>query len=114
MAYDEDLAERMREVLSGQPGLTERKMFGGLAFMVNGHMACGIVGDELMVRVGAQGYQEALTLPHASEMTFTGKSMRSMVYVSREGFASEDDLSAWLARGTAFATALPPKGTGAK
>jgi len=112
MAYDEDLAERMREVLSGQPGVDERKMFGGLAFMVNGHMACGIVGDELMVRVGPERQQDVLSLPHAREMTFTGKSMKSMVYVSRDGFASDEDLAAWMARGVDFARSLPVKGAG--
>lgn len=109
MAFDEELADRMREVLSARPEVDERKMFGGLAFMVNGNMACGIVGDELMVRVGSDNYEDALAQPYAREMTFTGKAMKGMVYVAPEGFASRGDLTAWIRRGTDFAGGLPPK-----
>jgi hypothetical protein len=109
MAYDEQLAERIREVLGDDRAIDERKMFGGLAFLIDGNMAVGIVGDELMVRVGADDWAEALTLPHAREMDFTGKSMRGFVYVGAEGFEDDADLSGWVGRGTGFAGSLPPK-----
>ncbi len=107
MAYDEDLAERVRAVI-GVP-FDERKMFGGLAFMIGGNMACGIVGDELMVRVGPDAYEDALARPHAREMTFTRRSMNGMVYVATAGLKDKRSLSAWVKRGVAYASALPQK-----
>ena len=109
MAYDEGLAERLRDALSEQRNLTEKKMFGGLAFMLNGHMFCGIVGDELMVRVGPEKYQNALSLPYARQMDFTGKPMKGYVYVAPDGFESDEDLTAWANRGAEFVRTLPPK-----
>lgn len=109
MAYDESLAERVRTALEDERELTERKMFGGLCFMVAGNMCCGIVGDEIMVRVGPDAWETALALPHAREMDFTGKSMRGMVYVGVGGIESDRDLDAWVARGVAFASSLPRK-----
>lgn len=84
-------------------------MFGGLCFMCHGHMAFGIVGDELMVRVGPDAHDESLRLPHAREMDFTGKTMRGMVYVATDGFGEDDELREWLDRGLVFAGSLPPK-----
>lgn len=109
MAYDEGLAERVREQLAGEPGLTEKKMFGGLCVLVRGNMACGVIGAELMVRVGKGGYEAALALPHAREMDFTGKPLKTMVYVSADGITRDEDLSAWVERGAAHARSLPPK-----
>ena len=109
MAYDEQLAERIRVVLDGDVAVGERKMFGGLAFMVDGNMAVGVVGDELMVRVGPDAWSEALARPHAREMDFTGKSMKGFVYVSADGIAEDEGLVAWVGRGTEFAGSLPPK-----
>jgi len=109
MAFDERLAERLRVVLRGVPGHGERKMFGGLAFMVDGHMSCGIVGDDLMVRVGAERHAEALAQPHARPMDFTGRPMKGMVYVSPEGFADDAALGAWVERALAFVRTLPPR-----
>ena len=109
MAFDEGLAERIRDLAGGEPGLSERKMFGGLCFMLHGNMSFGIVGSELMVRVGPDAYEEALALPDAREMDFTGRSMRGMVYVGEGGLAEDQDLSAWLERGLAFAGSLPPR-----
>lgn len=109
MAFDEGLAERVRGLVAHEPDISERKMFGGLCFMTNGTMCFGIVGSELMVRVGVEGYAEALTLPHAREMDFTGKSMRGMVYVAEDGIAEDDDLAVWVRRGLDFAGSLPPK-----
>jgi len=84
-------------------------MFGGLCFLLGGNMSFGIVGSELMVRVGPDAYQETLALPHAREMDFTGRSMRGMVFVSEEGISEDEDLAAWLTRGMYFADSLPPK-----
>ena len=81
-------------------------MFGGLCFLLNGNMSYGIVGSELMVRVGQAAYSEALALPHAREMDFTGRSMRGMVFVSEEGISEDDDLRDWLQRGIDFAGSL--------
>jgi TfoX/Sxy family transcriptional regulator of competence genes len=109
MAYDEGLAQRMREALTDEHAVSERKMFGGLAFLLRGNMCCGVVGEELMVRVGADGYAEALAQPHAREMDFTGRAMKGFVYVACEGFESDEELDAWVSRGADFARALPPK-----
>jgi TfoX/Sxy family transcriptional regulator of competence genes len=109
MAYDEDVAFRIREALAAQGGVTEKKMFGGLAFMVNGHMCCGLAKGELMVRVGPEQYEEALAQPYAREMDFTGRPMRGFVYVDPAGYDSDEDLQAWIDRGLAFVTSLPPK-----
>jgi TfoX/Sxy family transcriptional regulator of competence genes len=109
MAYDEGLAERLREVLNEQPGVTEKKMFGGLAFLCQGHMFCGIVGEELMVRVGAERYEQALLEPHTRAMDFTGRPMKGYVYVEPEGFETDEALEGWTNRGLEFVLSLPPK-----
>ena len=108
MAYDEGLAERLRELLPAH-GVSERKMFGGIAFMTCGYMFVGIVGDVLMARVGPDGYEDALARPHARVMDFTGKPMRGYVFVDPPGFESDTDLSAWVDRGYRFVQTLPPK-----
>ena len=84
-------------------------MFGGLCFMVNSNMSFGVFGCELMVRVGPDAYKEAVSLPDAREMDFTGRSMRGTVYVSEAGIGEDEDLGAWLDRGLGFASGLPPK-----
>jgi TfoX/Sxy family transcriptional regulator of competence genes len=109
MAFDEGLAERVRDLVTDKPSISERKMFGGLCFMSSGNMCFGIVGSELMVRVGPDAYPAALALPHAREMDFTGRSMRGMVYVDESGISEDDDLSVWLGRGFAYASSLPSK-----
>lgn len=109
LAYSEELAQRARIQLSDRSPFSERRMFGGLAFMVSGHMCCGIVGDEFMVRVGPEAYDEALLEPHAREMDFTGKALKGMVFVAMEGVEGDDDLGAWIARGVEFIQTLPPK-----
>ena len=108
MAYDEDLADRVRGVLAPEPGLTERKMFGGLAFMLDGHMCCGIVGGDLMLRLGVDGADAALARPHVRPMDFTGKPMSGMVYVAPEGVRGKA-LRGWVGRARAFVRTLPPK-----
>jgi hypothetical protein len=109
VAYDEGLAERIRSATAATDGLQERKMFGGLVFMLHGNMAFGVVGDELMVRVGADAWVDAVARPHAREMDLTGRPMTGMVCVAVDGFAEDDDLRGWLDRGMAFAGSLPPK-----
>lgn len=109
MAYDEGLAQRIREVLDGRPHVIEKKMFGGLAFMVNGHMCVGVTGEELMARVGADRYAEAVTRPQAREMDFTGKALKGFVYVSAEGTESDTDLETWVELALSFIESLPPK-----
>ncbi len=109
MAYDENLAERIRPLLRDQDEVYERKMFGGLAFMVNGHMCCGVNQDTLMLRVGPEAHEEVLALEHARPMDFTGRPMKGMVYVEPEGFASDPELASWIDHALAFVTSLPPK-----
>ncbi len=109
MAYNEKLAERIRQRLSGRAEVTERKMFGGLAFMVRGHMCCGVGGDELMVRVGPDLYEAALKEKHAREMDFTGKPLRGMIYVAAPGLSSDKQLGGWVERGLQFVLTLPEK-----
>jgi hypothetical protein len=109
MAYDEKLAARVRAVLESRSDVEEKRMFGGLAFMVGGHMACGVVGDQLMVRVGPEAYEEALRRPHAGEMRFTGRTMRGFVMVAPAGVASQPAVGTWVRRGTGFTSGLPPK-----
>lgn len=109
MAYDEGLAERLRDVLKERDGIAEKKMFGGLAFMSHGHMFVGIAGDDLMVRVGPQRYAEALLAPHAREMDFTGKPMKGYVFVAPAGFETDAALERWVGLGAAFVETLPPK-----
>jgi TfoX/Sxy family transcriptional regulator of competence genes len=109
MAYDENLASRIRQSLAPRADLMERKMFGGLAFMLRGNMCCGVVGDRLMLRLGEEGVAAALQEPHTSPMDFTGKVMKSMVYVDPEGTAAPEDLNRWVNRGADYAVGLPPK-----
>ena len=92
MAFDEGLAERIRELIGTDSSMSERKMFGGLCFMSNGNMCFGVLGSEIMVRVGPDTYAVALQLPHAREMDFTGRSMRGMVYVDPDGISEDDEL----------------------
>ena len=112
MAYDGALADRVRDILVADPGLTERKMFGGIAFMLDGHMCCGVVGDRLMLRLG-DGADAALARPHVYPMDFTGRPMSSMVYVSPEGLRGRA-LRGWIDKSVAFVRALPPKSASAR
>lgn len=109
MAYDESLANRIRAAFSGRSDVVEKKMFGGLCFMVSNHMCCGIVGDTLMVRVGPDNYEKCLARKHAREMDFTGKSLKGMVYVAPQGLRSASQLASWIKICTDFVLSLPPK-----
>jgi TfoX/Sxy family transcriptional regulator of competence genes len=110
MAYDEDLAHRVRTRLAEQDGITEKAMFGGLAFLLDGNMAVGITSTgELMVRVGADGEGEALADPHARPFDMTGRPMKGWILVERAGIETETELNAWVRQGVEFAHGLPAK-----
>jgi hypothetical protein len=108
VAYDEDLARRVREVLPAGEAVAERQMFGGLAFMLGGNMFCGVVGDSLMVRLGPEGADRALARPHVRPMDFTGRPMKSMVFVEPGGLQGAG-LQRWVGAAAEHARGLPPK-----
>lgn len=109
MSYDEGVSQRLRESYADHPEVAERKMFGGIVFMIYGHMSCGVVEDTLMVRVGPQQYEQALSRPHSRQMDFTGKPLTGFVYVDPPGFEDDNDLRDWVQMSLDFVTALPPK-----
>jgi len=102
MPYDQDLAARIRRVLRRRANISERQMFGGLAFMYKGKMCCGIVGRDLMVRVPEKDMAPALKHPHVRPMDFTGRPLREFVYVARQSVATDDSLRHWVLKGVAF------------
>ncbi len=106
MAYDEGLAERVRDLLELHGDLKEQKMFGGIAWMLRGNMACGVMGDELIVRLSKEDRAEALAEPGVREFDFTGKPLSGFVVVRPE---SDEDLGSWVETGAAYAASLPPK-----
>ena len=108
MAYDEKLAARVRRLLGDRPDVTERRMFGGLTFMVRGHMCCGVQGEELILRLGPERADEALASPHARPMDFTGRPLAGFVTVGRDGLSGRA-LERWIERAVAWAESLPPK-----
>jgi TfoX/Sxy family transcriptional regulator of competence genes len=109
MSYDEKLADRIRAVLSERDDVVEKKMFGGLCFMVNGAMCCGLTKSDFMVRVGPDAYDEALAQPHARPMDFTGRPLTGMVYVDPAGLRTRAALARWIGRGVAVAEAAKNK-----
>ena len=109
MAYDEGLAQRVREGLSDQPDLVEKKMFGGVGFMAYGNMACGVLNDSLIVRVGPAHYQEALSQPYTKEFDITGRAMTGWVMVGPQGHETDSSLDFWLTLAMTLALSLPPK-----
>ena len=109
MSYDERLAERVRIALSGRKGVTERRMFGGIAFMLRGNMCCGVVRDLLMLRLGPERAARSLARPHVREMDFTGRPMKGMVYVLPESLRTERQLQGWVEDAAQFAQNLPEK-----
>jgi TfoX/Sxy family transcriptional regulator of competence genes len=109
MAYDESLAEKVADYLESQPDVTERKMFGGIGFMIQGNMAVGVSKDSLMVRVGAEGYEQALAQPHVKKVDMSGREMSGWVLVEPPALADEVGLSLWIDRGRAMALTFPPK-----
>ena len=109
MAFDELLGERIRLLLGDDPDVSERRMFGGLVFMVAGNMACGVIRDDLLVRVGKDGYASAVVRPFAGPLSMGGRTMGGFVVVDGEGVAEDGQLEEWVERGIALATSLPPK-----
>ena len=109
MAADEATAQRVREVLASRSDVSERRMFGGLAFMIGGNMLCAVGADHLMVRVGRDHHEKALLEPHAKEMRFTGRSMAGYVTVNPPGYDSEEALGRWIAAALEYVSKLPPK-----
>lgn len=107
MAYNEKLAGRIRAIVGEDPGLSERKMFGGIAFMLNGNMFCGVTRDDLMARVGPDRFEEALACPGARPMDFTGRPMKGMAFVGPEGYATDEQLRAWVEQTLDYARSLP-------
>lgn len=109
MAYDPATADRLRAVFKRRKGVTERKMFGGIAFMLHGNMCCGVQDKYLVLRLGEEEAAAALEEPYTREMDFTGRPLKSMVYVSPKGFHSDDALKDWIHRALKFVKTLPPK-----
>lgn len=109
MAYDQLLAQRVREILARRKGFAAKEMMGGITFLLNGHMCCGVEKDRLMVRVGPERYAEALARPHARPMDFTGRPLKGFVFVDPPGFKTDSGLRQWVLRGVEFVASLPPK-----
>jgi TfoX/Sxy family transcriptional regulator of competence genes len=110
VAYDEELAERVRERLAAEQGLTEQRMFGGIGFMLDGHMAVGVSGaGGLMLRVPHERTDELAAEPHAGHFEMRGRPMRGWLRVAAEGVAEDDDLDDWVAIGVRYVRTLPPK-----
>lgn len=109
MAYDKTLAQRVRVLLEGKPGFDEKKMFGGVCFLLRGNMACGVLNEDLIVRVGAKSYEDSLKLANTRPFDITGKPMKGWVMVSDKGHKTPEDLTFWVGRGAAFALTLPAK-----
>jgi len=110
VSYDPEVAGRVRQVLADQAGVAEKKMVGGgLSFLVNGNMCCGVRGRSLMVRVGADGRAQALGEPHVGPMLLGGRPLSGFISVEPAGFAADDALAGWVRRGLGVAAGLPAK-----
>jgi TfoX/Sxy family transcriptional regulator of competence genes len=109
MAFDEALAERVRATVADIDGVVEKRMFGGLAFTLNGNMAVGVHGEDLIVRLAPEQTEVALAEPGVRVFDMTGRPMKGWVLVGQEALASEDALGGWVTRGLDFAESLPPK-----
>jgi TfoX/Sxy family transcriptional regulator of competence genes len=109
MAYDEVLAGRIRDLSADQPDLVEKKMFGGVGFMVHGNMACGVHKDMLVVRVSHEAYEEMIKYPHTKPFDLTGRAMKGWLLVEPDSLTNQADLKEWVEAGLNFALTLPPK-----
>jgi TfoX/Sxy family transcriptional regulator of competence genes len=109
MSYDHEVAGRVRRLLSGRGDVAEKQMVGGLSFLVNGNMCCGVTGTALMIRVGTAGREQALGEPHVRPMEFAGRPLSGFVCVDPAGFAADDALARWVQRGLDFVSGLPAK-----
>lgn len=109
MAYDQVLAQRIRSALQDVPGVQEKKMFGGVGFILQGNMACGVNGNNMIVRVGPEHHQQALALPHTRVFDMTGRPMSGWIVVEPGGLVEDAALHQWVLQGVAFAKTLPAK-----
>lgn len=109
MAYDETLAEKVRTLLKSKKGFTEKKMFGGICFLLDGNMCGGVLKNELIVRVDPQQYENLKTRPNTREFDFTGRPMKGWIVVTAPGHQAPSDLKAWVDRGVQYAGSLPAK-----
>ncbi len=109
MAYDEAFAQRIRKTLGKRNGLVEKKMFGGIAFLLNGNMCCGIHKDELIIRIEPEATDALLAKPHTRRFDLTGRPMDGWILVGPKGIATDAQLGKWVAVAVAYAGALPPK-----
>jgi TfoX/Sxy family transcriptional regulator of competence genes len=109
MGYDENAAERVRRILSGRLDVIEKRMVGGLSFIVNGSMCCGLTSTALMVRVGPEAYERALAQPHVRPMEFAGRPLAAFVCVDPAGYRTDTALATWVQRGIDFVMTLPEK-----
>ena len=109
MTQDEALLSQIRQVLADRRDVTERKMFGGTAFMVRGHMCCGSLRGSLVVRLGEERTLAALGEPNVEPMDFTGRALKTMVYVRPEGIRTARAVGKWVMQAVEFAAGLPPK-----
>ena len=109
MPYDEVLAQRIRDLVIDLPGVVEKRMFGGVAFLLHGNMACGVNKDDLILRLSPAEAQAALQQPHVRVFDMTGRPMQGWVLVGSQGIAEETDLRRWVQQGLDFAATLPPK-----
>src|SRR3954452_22574973 len=109
MAFSEVLAERIRQRLTRRKNVEERKMFGGIGFLLNGNLLVGVWKESLVVRLGGEEGEEALEEPHVKEFDITGRPMRNWVLVEPEGIQNDEQLSAWIRRAVKFVGALPAK-----
>ncbi len=109
MAYNLLLAQRIRTVLEGVPGVAEKKMFGGTGFILRGNMACGVNGDDLIVRVGPEQDAQALAMPHVRRFDMPGRPMAGWIMVGPSGYQTDADLRRWVEQGVTYASSLPPK-----
>lgn len=109
MPYDEQLALRITYLLQDHSDLTEKKMFGGIGYLVRGHMACGVTGGDLIVRVGKDDYEDSFAKEFTKPFDITGRPMTGWVVVTQAGIRTDDELREWVGRGVRFALSLPPK-----
>jgi TfoX N-terminal domain len=109
MPYDADLAERVRDAMSMRDGISEREMFGGIGFMLDGNMACGVIGEDLIVRLSPEEAERALAEEHTRPFDFTGRPMKGWIFVAPQGTAGDEALGEWVDAGAAFAASLPAK-----
>jgi TfoX/Sxy family transcriptional regulator of competence genes len=109
MAFSEPLANRIRDALAGKRGVEEKKMFGGVGFLLNGNMLVGVWKDSLIVRLGPDNYDDALLESHVREFDITGRAMRGWVLVEPEGVEGDERLAGWIERAAKFVGTLPAK-----